>query len=85
VTQCPPLVRGRILDDAVDLATFVVLRKVFCDWQAVIADEQQAVAVLIRLHFITGADPASVFGLLSLIGIEIAWTERFPELVLMQR
>jgi hypothetical protein len=83
--QRPPFVRCRVLDEPVDLATFMILREVLRDGKAILTDEQEAVAVLIGLHLIAGADPASFFGLLGLIGIEIAWTEGFPKLVLMQR
>jgi hypothetical protein len=63
----------------------VVFREVLCDGKTILADEQKAVAVFIGLHLVTGADPASFLGFLRLIGIEIARTKGFSELVLMQR
>jgi hypothetical protein len=63
----------------------MILRKVLCDRKAVLADEQEAVAVFIRLHLVAGADPASLLNLLRLVRIEITRAERFAELILMQR
>src|SRR5574341_1141447 len=53
------LLGGRIGDDAVALAAFVAFRQVLRDGQPILPNEQQAVAVLVDLHLVAGADPAT--------------------------
>jgi hypothetical protein len=63
----------------------VVFGEVLSDGEAILTDEQQAMAIFISLHLVTCADPTSFLGFLRLVGVEIARTEGFAEFVLMQR
>jgi hypothetical protein len=63
----------------------MVFGEVLSYGEAILADEQQAMAVFISLHLITSANPASFLGFLCLVRVEIARTQGFAEFVLMQR
>src|SRR6185436_20241965 len=67
----PPLVGRGILHQAVRVQAFVPFGQVLRDRHALGRDEQQAVAVLVLLHLVTGADPAAELGLRGRIGIEV--------------
>src|SRR3989304_5625229 len=76
------LARHRVHHEAIDLAALVVGRQVLGDGQAVLVHEQQAVAVLVLLHFLAGADPdAGRPDFLRLVRVEVAGAERPAELV----
>src|SRR4029077_13012557 len=75
------LVRMLVLRDSVGVAALVVFGQVFGDRQSVRPDEQQAVAVLVLLHLVAGADPAALLGLGCRVWIEVARAERLADLL----
>src|SRR5262249_14586461 len=68
-------------DDAVGRSPLVVLGQVLRDGKALRVHEEQAVAVLVLLHLVAGADPAAELRLFLRIRIEVAGTERPPHLL----
>src|SRR5687767_5629283 len=56
------LVGVRVADDPVGLAALVILGQVLGDREAFLVHEEQAVAVLVLLHLVAGADPATELG-----------------------
>ena len=79
--QSSPFLRSRVRDDAIHLPSFVAFREIFRDRQAIFPDKQQAVAVLVDLHFIASAHPATEFGFGVLILVEVARAEGLAQLV----
>src|SRR5262245_4533677 len=77
----PPLVGNGVAHDAVCLTPFVVFRQVLGDGHALGRDEEQAVAVLVLLHLVAGADPASILRLGGRIRVEVAGTEGLSHLL----
>src|SRR5262249_61935349 len=71
----PPLVGNRVAHDSIRLTPLVVLGQVFGDGHALGCHEEQAVAVLVLLHFVAGADPAPLLRLGSRVRVEVAGTE----------
>src|SRR5579884_4298642 len=74
-------VRRRIGDQTVDLSAFVVLREILGDRHAVLPHEQEAVAILVDLHLVAGADPSPQLGLRLLVLVKITWAERFSQFI----
>src|SRR5437867_1635352 len=77
----PSLVGDRVPYDAVRLASLVVLGQVLGDGDTFGRHEQEAMAVLVLLHLVAGADPAPLLRLRGRIRIEIAGTERLAHLL----
>src|SRR5262245_60368214 len=77
----PPLGGRGILHEAVGVASLVSFGQVLGDRHALGRDEQQAVAVLVLLHLVAGADPAAELGLRGRIRVEVAWAERTAHLL----
>ena len=64
--------RLRVLDHAVRFQRFVAFGEILGDGVPVLINEQQAMAILIYLHVIAGADPGAVFYLFILVRVEAA-------------
>lgn len=78
-TQRSSLVRGRVQNEAVRGAAWMVRGQILRDRLAVAIHEEQAMAVFVDLHVITGADPGPVPDLFLHTWIETARTEGATE------
>ena len=74
------LVGMLVAHDPIGVPPLVPLGQVLGDGQPVGSDEEQAVAVLVLLHLVAGADPAALLGLGGRIRIEVARAERLADL-----
>jgi len=79
VPQRAPFLRNRVFDQAVGFAAFMVFGQILRDGKTFRVYEQQAVAIFVDLHVITGADPRAMFDLFLLVRIKAAGTQRFAE------
>src|SRR5262249_33992907 len=79
VAQRPAFVRRRVGYQAVGFAPLVVFGQVLGDGKAFAVHEQQAVAVFVDLHVITGADPSAMLDFFVLVRIKAARAERFAQ------
>lgn len=59
----------------------MVLREILGDGHAIFPHEQQAVAILVNLHLIAGADPTPEFGFCLFIRIEVAGAQGLAEFI----
>ena len=50
---------GGVGNHSVDFSAFVTFGEIFGDRHAIFADEEEAVAVFVDLHFVAGTDPAA--------------------------
>lgn len=76
---------GGIGDDPIDFSPFVTFREVFGDRHSIFTDKEKTVAVLVRLHFIAGAYPASQLGFGLFVFIEVAGAQGLAEFLDVHR
>jgi len=81
VFERPAFVRCRIAYKAIDLPAFMAVRQILCNRHPVFTNEEQAVAVLVDLHFVAGADPPPELGFGFFVLVKVARAERFPEFI----
>src|SRR5262245_104997 len=72
VPEGTSLVRSWIADNSIRFSPVVIHRQVLCHRLSFRSHEQQAVAVLVDLHIVTGAYPGAMFHFGFLVGIEAA-------------
>src|SRR5262249_55871667 len=78
IVRLAALARRRVLDEAVYVPAFMILRQILGDRHPLRRHEEEAVAILPLLHLVARTDPAPAMlaQLRFLVGVEVARTER---------